>query len=257
MTIQNYDIQIPAGGTQLLEVSAQIFDFVSSGSAFDVIQVLPEFQQGNVSLKLGQGFDAGKVVNRWFVKNPGTTAINGTVVLSTAGFRNFRISGDVNVLDGGKSRTLAGSAFTCLTNLAAAAPAGNYPRLQLWNPAGSGKRLVVESLSLVVPTGGGYSTSTNVVWMNTMALTSAPTQPQSKNPAVGVAVAQIQSDTPNTIASFASDVLYQLDANSSSVFPFVPKEPLIVPPGWGLTCGGPTAATNLAIGFEWYEEPNT
>ncbi|HDR8925162.1 TPA: hypothetical protein QDB26_004169 [Burkholderia vietnamiensis] len=248
MSIQSYDIQIPAGGAQTLEAGGQIFDFLSSGSAFDQIQVLPEFQQGNVTLKLGQGFDAGKVVNRWFVKNPGTTAINGTVVLSTAGFRNFRITGDVNVLDGGKSRTLAQAAFC--GNGVQAAVAAQFSRVQLWNPAGSGVRAVVESLSIHVPAG-----LTAAAYFATAQLATLEEAGQSKLANGAAAKCSIYMDTTAVAPTFP--LLTQVAAQANSTTPFQPKEPFIVPPGYGLELWSSTLNAMLGVNFEWYEEANT
>lgn len=245
--IQSYDIQIAAGGTQILEVGAQIFDFLSSGSAFDVIQVLPEFQQGNVSLKLGQGFDAGKVVNRWFVKNPGTTAINGTVVLSTAGFRNFRISGDVNVLDGGKSRTLTGAAFSA-SNYSNAV-AAQYSRMQLWNPGTNTKRLIVEAVNVFA------ATASNLAMMSSnVALATLVQYGQPKMLGGAVSMAQLMSDTNAAGPGVGLDSLAVVGGQSQN---FVPHEPIIVPPGYGLLVWDNVANNSISGNFEWYEEPNT
>lgn len=245
--IQSYDIQIPAGGAQLLEVGAQIFDFLSSGSAFDVIQVLPEFQQGNVSLKLGQGFDAGKVVNRWFVKNPGTTAINGTVVLSTAGFRNFRISGDVNVLDGSKSRSLSGVAYSsqCYSNAVAA----QYSEMQLWNPPSNPNRLVVEAVNLFA------AASSNLGLMaSTAPLATLVQAGQAK--LLGGPASQAACYSASA-ASYSGAQLESLAVVSGQAQSFIPHEPIIIRPGYGLLIADNVVNTSISGNFEWYEEPNT
>ncbi|WP_321860732.1 hypothetical protein [Burkholderia cenocepacia] len=252
MSIQSYDIQIPAGGAQTLEAGGQIFDFLSSGSAFDQIQVLPEFQQGNVTLRLGQGFDAGKIVNRWYIKNTGTTAINGMVVLSTAGFRNFRISGDVNVLDGAKSRSISGAAFT-LANATTAPGAGAYARIQLWNPAGSNTRLIVESVAISAAA-TGYTAN---VSFNSASLGGAPISGISKNSAIATAPAAVcyRDVTQTQLDTFPA--LYQLAAPANGLQPFVPKEPYVVKPGYGLLLWSNNAALAMTGLFEWFEEPDT
>ncbi|WP_175899096.1 hypothetical protein [Burkholderia vietnamiensis] len=247
--IQSYDIQIPAGGTQLLEVGAQIFDFLSSGSAFDTIQVLPEFQQGNVTLKLGQGFDAGKVVNRWFVKNPGTTAINGTVVLSTAGFRNFRISGDVNVLDGGKSRTLSGVSFLAYGN--STGVASQYGRVQLWNPVGNTNRLIVS---------GGTLLANAVAQVATLDFMTAPLanvgeNGVSKKSGSATSTAYLTWDT--TLTASALPVMKALSCQANLSQDFKLSEPIVVLPGAGLVMYSSFQNAFIGAGFEWYEEPNT
>ncbi|WP_175751526.1 hypothetical protein [Burkholderia ambifaria] len=250
--IQNYDLQIPAGKTVTLEVGAQIFDFVSSGSAFDVIQVLPEFQQGNVTLKVGQGFDAGQIVNRWLVTNPGTTAINGSAVLSTAGFRNFRISGDVNVLDGSKSRTLSNNAYVGFTSVTAVS--GQFSRVQLWNPSTNPNRLVLRAL---LQMGSGNVADSLLLYGQTAALATLGQPGQPKLLGGAVSNASIRSDSTATAPTVAAaELLFGL-STTVTIAGWSPTEPVVIPPGWGLTVW--SSISNLGIGaaFEWYEEPNT
>lgn len=249
MSIQNYDIQIPAGGTQMIEAAAQILDFLSSGSAFDQIKVQPDVMQGAVTLKLGQGFDAGAIVQRWLVQNPGTTAINGTVVLSTAGFRNYRISGDVNVLDGGKSRTLANMAFGGVVT--SPAVSAQNSRVQLWNPAGSGIRCVVESIQVVNGQAGyegGY------LAFNAAQLTTVAPAGIAKLSGGNAPVAKLCIDAT---ASGATGSESSIIAPAQAAYQIKFAEPLVVTPGYGLLVWGATLNQNMQANFEWYEEPNT
>ncbi|WP_028214719.1 hypothetical protein [Paraburkholderia mimosarum] len=252
MSIQAYDINLgPAGSntaTQVIEASAQICDFLSSGSAFDQIEVRPNFMQGAATLKLGQGFDAGAIIDRWLIVNKGATAIAGQVMLSTAGFRNFRISGDVNVLDGGKSRTLANLAYAGFT--ASSPAAGNYARLQLWNPAASGKRAVVEALWL-----WGSAATTILIQDSTAALanTYEAASPKLLGGVAGAATCMydttaVQPVTPSIIG-------IQVIAAQLQIVKFA--EPIVIPPGHGLLAASQGVSVGTTANFEWYEEPNT
>jgi hypothetical protein len=254
VTIQNYDINLgPAGSqtsTQVIEASAQIIDYLSSGSAFDQIQVFPDFIQGQVTLKLGQGFDAGKLVNRWLIKNTGSTAIAGTVVLSTAGFRNFRISGDVNVLDGSKSRTLNGSAFTGYTS--AGPVAAQFTRVQLWNPANSGVRLVLEAATLV----GSSASEGAYFYFGQTALATLTGNGISKRSSIATqAQGQTRADTTATGIPGNGLITVLIPGGQSFTNKF--NEPLIVDPGYGVMAWSTAANDAMGVGFEWYEEPNT
>jgi hypothetical protein len=253
MSIQAYDIQLgPAGSnnsTQIIEATAQICDFLSSGSAFDQIEVRPNFMQGVATLKLGQGFDFGQPVDRWLVVNKGATPVNGTVMLSTAGFRNFRISGDVNVLDGGKSRTLSGAAFAGYGSIGAVA--GQYCRVQLWNPATNPNRLVVENVTVLA----NGSMLAAVIQFNGSQLATAIGAGISKKSGGANSAATINTDT--TATQLVLPALIGMAEQNPGTQGFKFAEPVVVTPGNGLLVYSSTLNTTMGASFEWYEEPNT
>ncbi|MFB9125935.1 hypothetical protein E2553_33190 [Paraburkholderia dipogonis] len=252
MSIQAYDINLaPAGSqgsTQIIESTAQICDFLSSGSAFDQIEVRPNFTQGSAVLKLGQGFDFGALVDRWLIVNKGTTAVSGQVMLSTSGFRNFRISGDVNVLDGGKSRTLQNGAF--LGTGFASALASNYSHVMLWNPPGSGKNVIVESFNATSPNGAYIAA---LIFQNATIGTLQAATVASKLAGGAAGVAQIYKAQQATVP--AGTQMISVGGAANAVVTNTFKEPLVIPPGWGVV----SAFVNVQgignqTGFEWYEE---
>lgn len=254
MSIQAYDINLaPAGAqgsTQIIEATAQICDFLSSGSAFDQIEVRPNFTQGSAVLKLGQGFDFGKSVDRWLVVNKGTTAVAGQVMLSTAGFRNFRISGDVNVLDNGLSRTMQNAAFLCQGFRAA--DATNRCSVQLWNPVGSGKNLIVESIN-AVSTSGQWLTNvglSNATLATPTDITATSVGSKLAGGAIGVAKLYTNVTAGGTVNVALAALAGQ--AAIPSMQPF--KEPIVIAPGYGLIQSCVQVNTALQAGFEWFEQ---
>ncbi|TFE36541.1 hypothetical protein E2553_43215 [Paraburkholderia dipogonis] len=250
MSIQAYDINLPAGGTQTIEASAQICDFLSSGSAFDQIEVRPNFTQGAATLKLGQGFDFGSIVERWLIVNKGATAIAGQVMLSTAGFRNFRISGDVNVLDNGMSRTLTNQTF--LAQGFRAADTSNRCHVQLWNPVGSGKVLIVESIN-AVSTSGQWLTNVgfaNAILPTPTDITASSIGSKLAGGVLGVAKVYNCMSAGGQVGVALAALAGQAALPSSQNF----KEPVVVPPGWGLIQSCVQINTALQAGFEWYEQ---
>ncbi|MFM0364221.1 hypothetical protein [Paraburkholderia sediminicola] len=252
MSIQAYDINLgPAGSntaTQIIEATAQICDFLSSGSAFDQIEVRPNFMQGAAVLKLGQGFDAGALVDRWLIVNKGNTAVSGSVVLSTAGFRNFRISGDVNVLDGSKSRSLANMAYGA--NVSSAAVAAQFSRAQLWNPASNPNRLIVEAVTVWAAGNANVTLAGNTVQLVTAS--------QLGNPKKMGGTASVAGTFSDSVAAYAAPTLiasYPAVGGQQQVVQI--HEPVIVPPGYGVFGICNVANNAMQMNFEWYEEPNT
>jgi hypothetical protein len=256
MSIQAYDINLaPAGSqgsTQIIEATAQICDFLTSGSAFDQIEVRPNFTQGAAVLNLGQGFDFGALVDRWLIVNKGATAIAGKVVLSSSGFRNFRISGDVNVLDGSKSRTLNGSAFA--GNGGGNATAGQYAVGQLWNAAANSNRVVVEQISIIAAGASGVNVA---VLIRNANEAGSVLQGQGISKKGGGAVAQAAMYSLSTATIVPAGNLMQLAAPSNGFATFKFSEPVVLPPGYGLTVWSYTLNATMGAQFEWYEEPNT
>jgi hypothetical protein len=255
MSIQAYDINLaPAGSqgsTQIIESTAQICDFLSSGSAFDQIEVRPNFTQGAAVLKLGQGFDFGALVDRWLIVNKGTTAVSGQVMLSTSGFRNFRISGDVNVLDGGKSRTLVGAAFAA--NGGANAVAGQYAVGQLWNAPANTNRLVVEQVSIIAG-----ATGLNVaLLMRAANEAGSALLMQGVSKKGGGATGQGAAYGLSTATVAPAGNMMQLAAPANGFASFKFSEPVVLPPGYGLTVWSYTLNATMGAQYEWYEEPNT
>lgn len=253
MSIQAYDINLaPAGSqgsTQIIEATAQICDFLTSGSAFDQIEVRPNFTQGAAVLKLGQGFDFGKPVDRWLIVNKGATAVAGQVMLSTAGFRNFRISGDVNVLDGGKSRTQSGSAF--MANMFVGGTAGQYSAIQLWNPTGSGKRQIVESIAINSTVQGAMQ-----FFINAVELTGS-IGPGAQSKLSGGALSAALNNSQTSATLWAGNYMGSAFLQANLLLTFTLKEPIVLLPGYGLIIAQQVVASALQAVVEFYEEPNT
>ncbi|SKC92262.1 hypothetical protein [Paraburkholderia hospita] len=247
--IQNQDITIAPGASQIVQIGGQVVDFIASGSAFDVIEIRPDFMQGAVTLKQGQGFDFGAQFTQLLVINKGATAIAGTLVISTSGFRNFRISGDVNVLDGGKSRTLSGaSKIACVSSTGAA---GTFARVQLWNPANSNLRFVLEAITIAT---GGVNDSAVMVYQ-TAALSTLFQLGQPKLAGAAASVGGVYLDTTATPGAPPEGIAIALPPYTTFTYKF--SEPVVLPPGYGCTLWATVANAQLVANYEWYEEPNT
>lgn len=156
-----------------------------------------------------------------------------------------RISSTVQVIDGERARVLGGSMY--VANSGAVPAAGNFGRCQLWNPAGSGQRLVVSSLYMSAPTAqpvnmlfqGAKIPGSNVTVVNKLA--------QGAPAGVGQAV------KGQSVAGLG-DSMWGGYLQGGVVLQWAPKGVLMLPPGYGLTVEGGTAATAIAVNFEWFEE---
>jgi hypothetical protein len=260
--MQQFDITVTSAGAFVVHAPGRYIKYLagSNGGGDASLTVTPGGQGGSkIMLQPGQAYrisDKAPTPDSWTLQNAaGGATIIGKVVIGDGRIDDNTLSGVVSTLDGSKARTLAGMAFAS-TNATGIPAAGKFAMLQLWNPAASGKRLVIESISLL---GGAGAVAVNVVTTNVQTGALLPGNPAPKLAGLGVAtsVAAWYFDiTTQTVAPVASNVMFQFDAQASSVFPFQPKEPVVIPPGCGMLFGANAAATNLAVMLEWYEEPN-
>jgi hypothetical protein len=182
-------------------------------------------------------------------------ANKGTIIAGSFDFHDDRISGTVDIVDGGKARTIAGGAFA--TGVGSAAPAaGCYSRAQLWNNTGSGMRCVVESVSI-------FNLNASAIGVNLVrgttqfsAVDLGPGVNKNMGIAAGSSVAHFYSDAyqTNTPYGLGQVALYAASVQAGGSFMFLLKEPIVVLPGTALVIWGTTPALPFTVGFEWFEE---
>lgn len=166
----------------------------------------------------------------------------------TSGLVRIDGSSDVSVIDGEKNRTIAGGMFAA--GVYAGAAAGLYSAAQLWNPAASGKNLIVLSLAC----------HQNVAWSaiayhSSAALATDRTVVDAANKlsaaAVGVGLIKVQAIAFPAFAATKMKVFsgVALDEKSWNV-----RGALVIKPGYGLSVVTLNVNTDLYGNFEWFEE---
>ena len=246
-SVQSYDLNIPVGQSQAIDVAGDCVQFISAIDPFAVIEIRPNFAQGNITLKPGQGMRFSEQVQRWIVFNKGSVALTGALLIGTGDFFDQRISGTVDVIDGGKARTLGGIAMMGYGVIAAVA--AKFSRVQLWNPAGSGKRLCVESVI-----GSTGATPTFMYAQYSAAPLGTLIQNGISKMSGGTAsVATINVDTTAVSAVWAG-TLFAISLPASGSLPQKLVEPIVLMPGSGLIMWATTGNADLGTSFEWYED---
>lgn len=194
--------------------------------------------------------DSADEPNAWTVMNAlGQADIAGYIVVGNGKIDDDTLSGVVQVVDGGKARTLNGSAMIGYGSSGPVAAA--FSRVELWNPALSGKRFIVEAVTLV-----GSATAEGCYFYFTQTqLATLSGNGMSKRSSIATA-AQGQVRTDTTASGIPGNGLLTALIPTNQSFQYKFNEPVIVDPGYGLM-GWSTAANDaMGIGFEWYEEPN-
>lgn len=153
------------------------------------------------------------------------------------------INGYVNTVDGGLSRTLANQAF--LGYGYCGVVAAQSAQVQLWNPSGSGKNIILESVSF-------SSNNASAIYLGgfNAALPTSAGSIKNKNEGSAAGVALIKKTNDAVIQMSGGDLLYLVSALAVTVVNF--REPKILPPGYGFVVSS-AAGFDLTANFEFYE----
>lgn len=247
-----YDISIAPGQVRDIFVNGSYVYFYSgsAGGADTTITVNQDSRGQRVLLMPGQAYrmPEGQVGTRWLIGNlKGEGTIVGRLVIGSGELTDNRVTGSVEVIDGEQNRTLAGLMFS---GSGTQAPfASVYSNTQLWNPAGSGKMLIVKScnfssnLQQAIRIGIRATMLTNDVSANRMA---------NKYSGKPLGVAKLMSET--TAASINENVLQAYNASANQAITWQMAGPLVISPGYGLTASGGEVNASITLNVEWVEE---
>ncbi|QDW54817.1 hypothetical protein [Burkholderia sp. KBS0801] len=258
--MQKFDFTAPASGApQQVNAPGRYLKYVTgnAGGNDTGLIVTPGGKPGSkILLYPGQAItlppDGTAGPNAWTIANAvGQGQIAGSVVIGNGRIDDNTLQGTVAVVDGSKARTMANNAYVGFTSIAAVS--GQFSRVQLWNPANNPNRIVLRAL---LQMGSGNVADSLLLYGQTAALATLGQQGQPKLLGGTASLASIRSDstvTGPTVA--AADLLFGL-STTVTIAGWTPTEPMVIPPGFGLTVW--SSITNLGIGaaFEWYEEPN-
>jgi hypothetical protein len=152
----------------------------------------------------------------------------------------------VSVVDGGKLRTAAGVAFTA--NVYVSAVAAQLAHVQLWNPSTTGKNLIVEKMYIA-----SASACAMHVRSSTAALAAAYASAPTSKLFGGSASVALLKYTNNAAEQGVATLLSAYLKASDNFTPEL-REPLIVPPGYGVIVNSFAVNTDIGATFEYYEE---
>lgn len=232
-----YDFTLPANGSFQLNVEGEYVRIMSSTGTVEI--VTETYRIGPIAAGQGQ---ANTSFKRLTINDKSGVANKGVILIASADFIDQRISGEVFVIDGAKIRSLAGGALTA--HMYISASPGFFSMAQLWNPAGSGKNIIISQM--IGSISGGYGLQ--IKGTNTILPVPTIQSIGSKNIGgpVGVGVAQVQSVAATLVnpATFAisNGIVVRL------------TEPFVLTPGSGLNFGSPVLNNDAGVELEFFEE---
>lgn len=243
---QVYDFNIGPGKNQRLQVSGSYFRIMTST---DVLEVDSEGFGNLYPMSAGQGlrgqdFNVLNLVNRSGVQNV------GTILVSDANFVDDRITGEVTIIDGEKFRTLNGGALS--GSAISTAVAGQHSYTQLWNPAASGKNVIVKQVEISL---SGTGVIPAFLYFTTVAQANLqPTRISNKKSGSATGVAQIRSETLATNVNSTQGYLRSGTVSATGILTYRFQAPIVITPGYGLTVGANVQTVDLLTNFDWFEE---
>lgn len=176
----------------------------------------------------------------------GSNAQTVKVQIAGGGVGSDRVLGEVSVIDGGKSRTAAGIAFSGLANQVGVA--GNFAQVQLWNPAGSGKRIFIEQMLIGVTAADGAS-----IYPALGMLTTDLGAASSKKIGGAPASARLKKSSV-TVYPYSAQPLAGVNLQASGNATYKLTEPLCIEEGSGISVIASTTGNSVQATFEFFEE---
>lgn len=235
-----YDFSLASKQAQVMEVKGEYFLYKSG---LGPIRITPS-SGSPVDLMPGQGM-SGLKFDKFTVQDLSGANNAGFLLAGVGNWIDARTTGTVEVVDGGKSRTMAGSAFTVWN--AAGAVAGQQSMVQLLNPVGNLKNVILESLSVASGSTTGFEVRTGMVEG------AGPTQNGiSKNLTTSI-VYSTGYTRAGAVAASSGGLMFLLNAAINTTQSWRPVEPIVLTPGAILTIVGQGAQKDVSASFEWYE----
>jgi hypothetical protein len=233
-----YDFALTPLGGQIINARGRFFKYRTGNGLIRV-----KLTDGAViDLLPGQGVSNRNFESIEIIDKSG--AINaGTILAGDFDFRDERITGTVDIVDGGFNRTKAGQAYMSGPGVSGA----DYSEVQIWNPAGSGKVLIVEAMTF-----SSNLASQIDFGISTVQLGTAYLAPLSKlaGGAASVALARVQNTAVRSAIQPLGLVLVQ--ANGTEVVQL--REPVLITPGYGLTSQNVNTNRSVLSTFEFIEQ---
>lgn len=237
-----YPFLIPANGSINLLVSG---DYFKIKSATGSISVTGDSFGTLAGMLPGQGLRDTDYTRLTLTDETGAPNA-GYILVSDGTFVDDRVTGEVSVIDGEKSRTIAGGQYVG-TPYTVTPTAAQFPVVQLWNPS-TNKNLIVTAISF-----SSTVASTVNVTNDTVARTTDQTATRAINKLMGAAigVGQVRQETNAALPSNGGWGFSVL-ANNPTFWTI--KGAIVVPPSKGLIIVGAVANSGLQGNFEWFEE---
>lgn len=236
-----YPFSIPANGSVNLLVSG---DYFKIKSATGSVTVTGDSFGSLAGMLPGQGL-RDTDFTRLTLRDETGTINKGSILVSDGTFVDDRVTGIVDVVDGELDKSMSGKAFICALQIPN--NLGLISCIELWNPIGSTKNIIVSDYN------ASCSVACVISLMRTTAQQNASLNAQNKLSG-GPGSTAIYGSVASATAVGVTLEPWAVSANNQ-IFRTL-KQPFIVKPGSGLTIANNTTANHVLLGgFQFTEEP--
>lgn len=250
--LRTQDFIAPVGGGLTVQIKANYIKYLdgSAGGLSTRIRVRSDRGGADLTMEPGDSVKLPQDVAQFTVENAdGEATIAGVLIAGLGEFNSDRVIGTVSVIDVARDRTMAGVSFLSLVYMAANAASNSM--VQLWNPAGSGRRAIVQAIKAGSDGASGFG-----VYMTAVALANLYVVNNPINKLAGGAVSVLQHRTEYIVGSPAEPQMVggTVIANDETMW-YRFAAPVILPPGYGLKLWKSSMNQSLTATFDFYEEP--
>ncbi len=238
-----FDFQLAPGASQTIDVKGRFFKYKSGTGLIRVRTSMGGF----VDVLPGQGIENVNFTSLT-IADKSNAGNSGSILAGDFDFRDDRITGTVDVVDGGKARSNTGAACIAYVNMSAVAT--KYPHVQLLNPTGSSKTIYVEQISIYCAetmNGGAGLLRCDAALPDLAGFGS-----RKRVGMTGTSLAQLRRESAAT--QQGQGIAPYVGAIDKTLRLFKFSEPMQLDAGVGLSVAGGTAGEGIGVTFEYFEE---
>lgn len=245
IAVRSYDFTLTALGGRRLDVRGEFFKLTSATGTLEVAID----DGGFVPVLPGQGFKPAGGFNALTIRDTSNAANVGRITIGDGDFIDDRISGEVSVIDGGRSITVTGRAFIAVGYVSAGA--GQWAATALWNKSTT-HRLVLKQVRYEYLAGGGYIPVQRLINATFGVVGSAPVNKDSNGPTSS------NSEVRNLINGGAAPAHIgemAIDVAMGTWRTITFEQPIVLEPGFGyMFTQNVAAGSQFAAVWDYFEE---
>lgn len=239
-TAQIYELILAANATETLLVEGGFYKVLAASAD---IKISREGGSAIGPMQPGQGERIN--FRRLTIQNLSASANTVDILVADDSFVDTRIYGAVQVIDGGRLLTQNNQAFGAVGSQAASV--GNFSTVGLYNPIANTKWAAVSKIVI----SSNSATPIFHTRVNTVFLTTLVALGVSKLGSGANSVMQVRIDA-TAAAPGGSGITF---AWGTQAMPFVieTKEPILLPPNWGITVTNQVTNSMIGASFDYTE----